>query len=124
MLEERKKSTYYEIYKHQGQNKKLGEEWETLDIKSLEGHYKIVDGMRDIKREPSFKKHLVAKKSGRRVETVIKCITNTYKNFRNESVEERTPFCLLKRGKHHPRNLSKNVITKNLVSQKRTTLII
>lgn len=83
------------IEKDIGEIKKLGQDWITKDIKSLEECYKKVEGLRDVKRVV-LKKHLVTKKTGRSVQTITKYLINTYKNYRNESEEERKPICLLK----------------------------
>ncbi|CAH2090841.1 unnamed protein product [Euphydryas editha] len=37
------KEEYYELYRLHGEIKKLGEDWNTLDIKSLEEYYKKVE---------------------------------------------------------------------------------
>ncbi|CAH2093906.1 unnamed protein product [Euphydryas editha] len=112
------KEEYYELYRLHGEIKKLGEDWNTLDIKSLEEYYKKVEGMRDIKRIV-LKKHVVTKKRGRRMETITKYLINTYKNFRNETDEERKAFCLLKRGKQHPTELLNKNNIKVLTAAKK-----
>lgn len=94
-----KKEEYVEIYKNHGTVLILGQHWERLDIKSLEKYYKKHEGLRDLKRI-NLKKYEVKQGRARTPKTVYQL--KTYKNFINESEEERKPFCILKRGKCHP----------------------
>lgn len=88
------KDEYQNIFEEFGNVRRLGEDWVLKDLKSLEAHYKKLDGIQSLKRIKFLKK---------RVRGTYTVEVKTHETYRFESSEKPVP--MLKKGKRHPLSL-------------------
>lgn len=112
------KEEYQRIYRMHGDVLLLGQDWNLKDVKCLETNYKKIEGIRDLKRI-HLKKYNVIEGRGSRRQAKTVYEVKAFRNFINESDQERKRFSILKARKTHPQSLPLLTINKSLSVQKK-----
>lgn len=111
------KEEYQRIYKTHGDVLLLDQDWSLKDVKGLETFYRKLEGMRDLKRI-HLKKYAI-RAQGTRKQSKTLYEVKTFRNFINESEQERKRFSILKSKKTHPRSMRSLNEKRSISTQKK-----